>query len=153
MAKEIERKFLVNGCFEPSMADSRHHIVQAYLSVRPESTVRVRIIEDRGFLTVKGKNAGAARSEWEYEIPVADARQMIEECSAGPVINKMRYRIGRWEVDVFSGHLGGLAVAEIELASVKEDIVLPDFAGREVTGDPRYYNSVLSSATELPPLV
>lgn len=147
MAKEIERKFLVTDSSYRDMASAERHIVQGYLSRDPRATVRVRIADGRAWLTVKGRNDGAVRDEWEYEIPVSDARDMLGRCAAGRVIEKTRYIVdygGRsWEVDEFGGELSGLTVAEIELDSADEQPELPPFVGDEVTGDPRYYNSAL----------
>lgn len=150
MAKEIERKFLV---MDDSYKSSPHtRIRQGYLSSEPTRTVRVRIKGNRGFLTVKGLTCGATREEFEYEIPICDAEAMICLCEPDTIIDKTRYNAGRWEVDEFHGRLDGLRVAEIELSGEDEAIELPSFAGREVTGDERYYNSALACATKLPPL-
>ena len=155
MAKEIERKYLVRKeLFDASAADSACHMVQAYISTDADATVRVRVINDaEGRLTVKGRNQGATRNEWEYAVPVADALDMLRSLPVKGLIDKTRYRCGRWEVDFFHGRLEGLAVAEIELSSADEEFTLPAFAGREVTDDPRYYNSSLGSASSssLPP--
>lgn len=148
MALEIERKFLVtDGSFADSAICSRS-ISQGYLNREPERTVRVRLCDGRGYLTVKTRNCGATRHEWEYEIPAADARAMLGAC--GGVIEKTRYIVPaaedglKWEVDVFHGRHEGLVVAEIELPTEDTPFTLPPFIGREVTGDPRYYNSNLS---------
>lgn len=147
MAKEIERKFIVNGNSYREAASGVRHIVQAYLSREPRATVRVRIADDRAYLTVKGRNEGAVRDEWEYEIGVGDARDMIERCAEGRIIEKYRYIVIydglRWEVDEFAGDLKGLCIAEIELSDPEQKFELPPFVGEEVTGDPRYYNSAL----------
>lgn len=145
MAKEIERKFLVTGTEYRAEASARYRIIQAYLSRRPESTVRVRIMDRAAFLTVKGKNKGAVRDEWEYPIPLADAEAMISRCADGTVIDKTRYIAGRWEIDEFHGTLEGLTLAEIELTDADEPIDIPPYIGIEVTGDPRYYNSMLTA--------
>lgn len=147
MAKEIERKFLVKNDGYRSMSCGERHIVQAYLSRDPKATVRVRISDSSAWLTVKGLNRGAVRDEWEYGIPVDDARQMIERCASGRVIDKIRRLVDfggyRWEVDEFQGELAGLTVAEVELPSADAELELPPFVGEEVTGDSRYYNSSL----------
>lgn len=147
MAKEIERKFLVTDSSYRAMASAERRIVQGYLSRDPRATVRVRIADGRAWLTVKGRNEGAVRDEWEYEIPASDARDMLWRCATGRVIEKTRYIVDyagrRWEVDEFGGELSGLTVAEIELTSADEQPELPPFIGTEVTGDPRYYNSAL----------
>lgn len=148
MAKEIERKFLVKNTSFVEMASDVVHIRQAYLSRKPESTVRVRLWGDKAFLTVKGITAGATRDEWEYPIPVVDANDMIARITDGTVIDKTRYIVDyagmRWEVDEFHGVHEGLIVAEVELRSETQPITLPPFVGEEVTGDPRYYNSNLA---------
>jgi adenylate cyclase len=146
MALEIERKFLVKDDSYIQMAESVHVIEQYYLSLCPERTVRVRIFDDRAFLTVKGKNSGCVRHEWEYEIPISDARQMIE-ITDGVGISKRRFIVNyaghRWEVDRFSGRHEGLVLAEIELKDASEQFSMPEFIGKEVTDDKAYYNSVL----------
>lgn len=150
MGKEIERKFLVMDDGYKNRATSVASISQGYLSTDPDRTVRVRIADDRGYLTIKSRNVGISRGEWEYEIPVKDARQLIALCPTLQVVTKKRYRVGRWEIDEFEGKLKGLTVAEIELSSEQEEFELPPFIGREVSGDPRYYNSSLASASEPP---
>ena len=148
MAKEIERKFLVKDQSFMSMAGKVDRIEQGYVSLRPGGTVRVRIKNDRAYLTVKGLNKGAVRDEWEYEIPMTDAREMVDRVTEGIVIKKLRYNVDyqgrKWEVDVFEGVHQGLILAEVELESVDAPIELPPFIGDEVTGNPQYYNSVLS---------
>lgn len=147
MAQEIERKFLVSGDFK-SEAVKATRITQGYLSSVPERTVRVRIKGDKGYMTVKGigSDSGASRFEWEKEIPVEDVRELLKICEPG-VIDKTRYLVpaGKhtFEVDEFYGDNEGLVVAEVELGSEDEEFVRPDWLGEEVTGDPRYYNSML----------
>lgn len=150
MAKEIERKFLVTDSSYRELADSVVEIKQTYISTSPDSTVRLRIAGPKAFLTVKSRNHGAMRNEWEYEVPLTDVEQMMQSCAASPVIEKVRYRVGRWEVDEYHGCLEGLVVAEIELASEDEPFEKPEFIGKEVTGDSRYYNSVLAQCTSAP---
>ena len=149
MAKEIERKFLVISDSYRTLSVSADEIRQGYLSRNPDATVRVRLRGERGFLTVKSRNRGVARDEWEYEIPAADARDMLDRLCDGPVLSKTRYLVpgesGMWEVDEFHGRLEGLVVAEIELTSADTVVSLPDFIGREVSDDPRYYNSNLAA--------
>lgn len=148
MAKEIERKYLVTSSDYRDMASRVRHITQAYLSTDPQSTVRVRIIDERGKLTVKGITRGATRDEWEFDIPADDARDMIAACARSKIIDKDRYMVSFgghcWEVDEFHGEYEGLVVAEIELGDESERFELPGFIGREVTGDARYYNSSLA---------
>lgn len=146
MGLEIERKFLVNNDSFKDIAISHSNIRQGYLSREPERTVRIRIKDDRGFITVKGKNSGAVRLEFEYEIPLADAEKMLGLCS-GKILDKTRYNVKfggyLWEIDVFHGLDEQLTVAEIELPSADASFEIPDFIGEEVTGNPRYYNSML----------
>lgn len=148
MALEIERKFLVRdtGIID-TLAGER--LTQGYLSHDKNATVRVRIAGDSAWLTIKGKTEGATRSEFEYAIPVDDARTMLDTLCGQGVIDKTRYRLPQgelcWEIDVFHGDNDGLVVAEIELPS--EDTVFehPVWLGEEVTGQVRYYNSALST--------
>lgn len=146
MAIEIEYKYLVKNDNYKDLATSRTHILQGYLNREPERTVRVRVKGDKGFLTVKGKNSGASRLEFEYEIPKSDAEEMLSLCHE-PILDKTRYLVpfeGHiWEVDEFHGMREGLVTAEIELRSESEHYALPDFIGENVTGDPKYYNSNL----------
>ena len=146
MAKEIERKFLVKReLFKPT--DEGEYIAQGYLSSTPERTVRVRIKNHRGYLTIKGTNVRISRSEFEYEIPEADAEELLELCEPS-IIVKRRHIINvegsRWEVDIFEGDNAGLIVAEIELESEESEFAKPEWLGEEVSFDPRYYNSNLS---------
>lgn len=148
MAKEIERKFLVSGDFDAYVTE-HHRIAQGYLNTDPDRTVRVRLLDDRGYITVKGRNEGCVRCEWEYEIPSADAAEMLGICNGG--IEKIRNIIPAgnglvWEVDVFGGRHKGLVVAEIELPSADTPFARPEWLGEEVTGDPAYYNSTLAKA-------
>lgn len=146
MATEIEHKFLVVNDSYQAMAVSSVEIEQGYLNREPDCTVRVRVKDGHGYITVKGKNAGDARLEFEYEIPLADARAMLGLCIS-PVISKRRwivpYEGHTWEVDEFHGSLSPLIVAEIELPSSDTRYILPPFVGENVTGDPSYYNSNL----------
>jgi len=147
---EIERKFLVlNEEFKASAA-AKMAIKQGYLNSHPERTVRVRTKGSKAYLTVKGKsnNTGTSRTEWEKEIPVPDAEQLLGLCEAG-VIDKIRYEIKAgphtFEVDEFFGENQGLIMAEIELTHEDETFEKPSWLGHEVTGDIRYYNSYLSN--------
>lgn len=147
MGLEIERKFLVIGDFK-SEAFAREEIVQGYLSSVAERTVRVRIRGDEAFLTIKGigNESGISRYEWERDIPVDEARELLKLCESG-VIDKTRYYVAgdndTFEVDEFRGENEGLVVAEIELPSEDESFEKPAWLGKEVTGDNRYYNSSL----------
>ncbi len=147
---EIERKFLVLSDSYKKEAVTHKRIVQGYLNSNPERTVRVRIKGDQGFLTIKGKSsdAGTIRMEWEKEIPLSDAEQLLTLCEKG-AIDKIRYEIKSgihtFEVDEFFGDNEGLTVAEIELSDENEVFEKPSWLGKEVTGDQRYYNSQLSN--------
>lgn len=148
---EIERKFLVLNYDFLSRATSKNRIVQGYLNSNPERTVRVRIKGDKGFLTIKGKGneSGTTRMEWEKEIDLLEAEQLLLLCENG-IIDKIRYEIPTgnhvYEVDVFMGDNLGLVIAEIELTSEYENFEKPDWIGNEVTGDERYYNAYLCNS-------
>lgn len=147
MAQEIERKFLVTGDYK-SQAYASSRVVQGYICSARGRTVRVRIRDGKGYLTIKGASdaAGMSRYEWEKEISLREAEELMKLCEPG-VIDKTRYlvRSGHhtFEVDEFYGDNAGLVVAEVELASEDEPFEKPSFIGREVTGDVRYYNSQL----------
>lgn len=149
MALEIERKFLVKDKSYIKMAVSSSCIRQTYISDRADGTVRLRVCGDRAFLTLKGRNSGAVRHEWEYPVPVAEAEEMASLLAGGWAIDKTRYMVDycglTWEIDEFHGRHEGLVLAEVELPAADTEIVIPPFAGEEVTGDVRYYNSVLAS--------
>ncbi len=146
MAFEIEHKYLVKDSSYRTMASSSIDIRQGYLSKEPARTVRIRIKGDRGFLTVKGITVGDTRHEYEYEIPLSDAEEMIKMCE-GKILEKRRYIVDyegmKWEVDEFHGSHEGLVVAEIELHDSQKSYKLPPFVGENVTGNPAYYNSSL----------
>lgn len=149
MAQEIERKFLVEGDAYRALAFDSSHISQGYISSGNGRTVRVRIRDERGYLTIKGPSAdgGLSRYEFETEIALADARDLLALCEPG-VIEKTRFLIRAadghvFEVDEFYGDNAGLVMAEIELQTPEESFEKPDFIGQEVTGDRRYYNSHL----------
>ena len=146
MGTEIERKYLVVGNEWRRLATGSE-FRQGYLSTVKERTVRVRVVGSQGFLAVKGITVGATRTEYEYEIPVDDARAMLAELCEQPIIEKNRYEIawaGRmWEVDEFFGDNAGLIVAEVELEDADSEIELPAWAGEDVTSDPRYFYSNL----------
>lgn len=146
MAQEIERKFLVRGSRWKNLAEGVLY-QQGYLSSDIERTVRVRVVGQKGFLTIKGPSEGISRLEFEYEIPVSDARQLLEVLCEKPIIEKHRFRIEHddclWEVDEFHGVNEGLVVAEVELEYADQVVDLPDWIGEEVSEDPRYFNSSL----------
>jgi adenylate cyclase len=145
VASEIERKFLVHG--DGWREGTRQRLCQCYLNRDKERTVRVRIAGDEAFLTIKGVTRGATRAEFEYEIPMQDAEQLLE-LSDGPILEKNRHVLvhegARWEVDEFLGDNAGLVVAEIELQSEDQPFNRPPWLGEEVTNDQRYYNSNLA---------
>lgn len=148
MALEIERKFLVCGDFRPEVRKSMH-LVQGYICTEHGRTVRVRLRDDRGFLTIKGPGSadGTSRFEWEKEIPAVDARELLGLCVSG-IIDKTRHLVDfgghTFEVDEFHGENSGLLFAEVELKSPDEPFERPSWLGEEVTSDPRYYNSYIS---------
>ena len=146
MPLEIERKFLVDTQkWKPTKDGTR--LVQAYLSIEPNPTVRVRIAGDKAFLTIKGRTKSISRPEFEYEIPAAEALELMKLAITNPV-EKIRYKIMHegflWEVDVFSGKNEGLVMAELELESENQEFTQPDWLLAEVSDDRRYYNSYLS---------
>ncbi|HPT30233.1 MAG TPA: CYTH domain-containing protein [Prolixibacteraceae bacterium] len=148
MAQEIERKFLVKSDQFKAEASKSTRITQGYLSSVPERTVRVRIKGDQGYITVKGigSGSGASRYEWEKEIPVAEVDELLKICEPG-VIDKTRFEVKMgnhtFEVDEFYGENSGLIVAEVELSAEDEAFGKPEWLGQEVTGDPKYFNSML----------
>ncbi len=146
MGKEIERKYLVKQETWKPQAEGTH-FKQGYLNAQKERVVRVRIEGAKAKLTIKGITTGVTRSEFEYSIPVEDAALLLDNLCEQPLIDKHRHKElhhGKtWEIDVFHGENQGLVVAEIELSSEDEKIVLPDWVGEEVSSDPRYFNSNL----------
>lgn len=146
MGTEIERKFLVRDNTFRSLAQGTRYR-QGYLSSTKERVVRVRTIDDKGFLTIKGITTGATRAEYEYEIPVKEAEAMLDGLCEKPLIEKDRYKIAHkgliWEVDEFFGENQGLILAEVELESEDQPYDKPEWITDEVTGDPKYFNSNL----------
>ena len=147
MGIEIERKFLMNPeKWEHLEKPLGEFYRQGYLLTDPTKTIRVRQTSEQGFLTIKGISVGATRKEYEYEIPLEEAKELLDQFSVAE-LSKIRYkiRVGNhvWEIDEFSGKNAGLIVAEIELTSEDEDFEIPDWIGREVTGAEKYYNSNL----------
>ena len=146
MALEIERKFKVaNAGWRDSVTRSTS-LRQGYLSTKPEATVRVRLENGVGTLTIKSKTRGISRSEFEYDIPSSEVTQLLQLCE-GPLIEKIRHLViigeHTWEIDEFSGDNQGLIIAEIELSSEDESFKKPGWLGKEVSHDARYYNSSL----------
>ncbi len=148
MKLEIERKFLVASPRWREQATSAVHIRQGYLCAGRACTVRVRLAGDQAWLTIKGPGDGAARAEFEYPLPVADATALLEQVGQQPPIDKTRHRVPYgglvFEVDVFHGANEGLVLAEVELDAADTHVNLPPWIGREVTGDHRYFNAYLA---------
>lgn len=146
MPKEIERKFLLKSDSWKSQFTSRKIIKQGYLSTRKERTVRVRVLGEKGFLTIKGETVGMTRLEFEYEIPVHEANELLQLCEK-PLIEKERFIVSKgklnWEIDIFEGENKGLELAEVELENENQKIEIPDWVGEEVTFDNKYFNSNL----------
>jgi adenylate cyclase len=151
MGTEIERKFLVRGDAWRALAKGAF-CRQGYLNSARERTVRIRTIDERAFLTIKGPTVGAARSEYtrseyEYEIPLADGIALLDALAERPLIEKIRYKVPfaglTWEIDEFFGENAGLIVAEVELESGAQTFQKPEWVGEEVTADPRYFNTNL----------
>ena len=148
MALEIERKFLVKDDSYKAMAYSASRIAQGYICSSRGRTVRVRIRDEKGYLTIKGPSdsQGLGRYEWEKEIDVQEAKELMQLCQ-GTIIDKTRWIIPakeeglKWEVDEFHDKHEGLTLAEIELTSEEQEVEKPDFVGEDVTSDPRYYNA------------
>ncbi|NET34716.1 MAG: CYTH domain-containing protein [Cyanothece sp. SIO1E1] len=146
MAIEIERKFLVKGDTWRTLAVGTLYR-QGYIGADRGRTVRVRVAGDQGYLTIKGPSVGISRAEFEYAIPVGEAEQMLQDICRRPLIEKTRYKIAYcdlvWEVDEFMGENAGLILAEVELTDPHQAVQLPDWIGKEVSGNPRYFNSYL----------
>ncbi len=144
MGTEIERKFLVRGDSWRDEVSKETRFKQGYLANQPNASVRVRIQGERAFLNIKSTTIGVRRYEFEYEVPVEEADQMLEHVAERPFIDKTRYEIRHgahlWELDVFHGENTGLIVAEVELGAEDEALEVPDWAGEDVSHDPRYYN-------------
>jgi len=148
MAIEIERKFLLRNESWRERADQGTRYCQGYLDTSAERSIRVRIGGDRAWLCIKSATSSIRRHEYEYEIPVQDARELLSGLFAGLCVEKTRYRVPHgdhvWEIDVFEGANAGLVVAEVELGDEQEDFKLPAWAGDEVSDDPRYHNMNLA---------
>lgn len=147
MAKEIERKYLLkNDLWKDHILKSEHY-VQAYLSNNKQCSIRIRISGDKADLNIKSMTIGIMRDEYEYSIPIEDARKMVDTLCHKPCIEKTRYFVEHtgktWEIDVFEKENQGLVVAEVELNNADEEIQLPEWVGLEVTEEPKYYNVCL----------
>lgn len=152
MAREIERKFLLSNTDWKAVAHQKTHFAQGYLTPldgKVKSSVRVRIEGNQANINIKSLEIGLSRDEYEYAIELSDAQKMLKTLAVGPVIEKYRYLVDFaghiWEIDEFMGDNAGLVVAEVEMDSETEAVVLPDWAGREVTNEKRFYNISLSS--------
>lgn len=147
MGMEIERKFLVKGEEWRSLGRGKLYRQGYIITQDGFTTVRVRVAGEQGYLTIKGKNEGISRTEFEYSIPLEDAIDMLERFCQKPLVEKVRYRIDwenlTWEVDEFLGDNQGLIMAEVELQQENQDINIPHWIGEEVTHDSRYYNANL----------
>lgn len=149
MLQEIERKFRVKNTTFLQDIKSKSKIVQGYLSSNPDRTVRIRVKNNKGFITIKGRSSdsGTTRLEWEKEIDFQEAHQLMNLCEDF-IIEKTRYEVifqnQLFEIDIFEGKNEGLIIAEIELESENQNLIFPDWLGREVTGDIRFYNAYLS---------
>lgn len=144
MSLEIEHKYLVTDDSYKKLAAKKVHIMQGYISREKERTVRIRVKDSKAYITIKTKNIGDTRNEFEYEIPKSDALKLLKICNP-PVIEKYRYIVEfkgfTWEVDEFQGELCGIVIAEIELPTSDTVYETPPFIGKNVTGMPEYYNS------------
>lgn len=144
MALEIERKYLVKNDSWRDLVESQAHIMQGYLANNDNAVVRVRVKGDAAYITVKGAAEGISRSEYEYRIPVEDGTAMLRDLAVLPVIDKVRHNVRSgghlWELDIFAGENQGLVMAEVELQADDEVFEMPEWAGEEVSEDPRYYN-------------
>lgn len=148
MPTEIERKFLVTSDAWKDLVVAETPMRQGYFETGPMSTVRVRIEGERAVLTIKGPTVGISRAEYEYEIPMEDARQMLDTFCEGRQVNKVRYDVefgGKvWEVDVFEGANEGLVTAEVELERPDEEVIIPGWIGEDVSAESRYRNACLA---------
>lgn len=148
MGTEIERKFLLANDTWRGLATGKRYC-QGYINSGTQGTVRIRTVEENGFLTIKGPTRGLVRAEYEYLIPVSDAREMLANLCNRPLIEKIRYTIdfygSIWEIDEFQKENDGLYIAEIELEHPQQQFVIPPWVGREVSDDPRYRNSCLAT--------
>jgi CYTH domain-containing protein len=147
MGKEIERKYLVHhDKWKRITKPHGQHFKQGYILISPEKTIRIRLSDMHGFITIKGKTTGASRPEYEYEIPLSDAKELLDNFCIGSLSKtryKIKYKNNFWEVDEFAGDNAGLLIAEIELKSEDDLFDIPEWVEKEVTGDIKYYNANL----------
>ena len=148
MGVEIERKYLVNkDIWANVVKDNRHLVMQGYILNNPDKTIRIRLTDNKGYITIKGLSTGAVRLEFEYQIPEEEAKELLNNfCTSAisKIRNKITYKGKLWEVDEFLDDNAGLIVAEIELSDEEEKYDLPDWIAKEVTGEEKYYNPNLS---------
>jgi len=148
MGIEIERKFLIKNERWRSLVETSKSCTQGYVNLKGNGSIRIRIIGDKGFVTLKGPREGIRRSEFEYEIPVADATILLDSFCDAAVISKIRHELtyegNLWEIDEFSGENNGLLIAEIELESEHQTVSLPDWVGKDVSEDERFFNAHLA---------
>lgn len=148
MGVEVERKYLVNNQkWEKVLKGEKHFIRQGYILNDPSKTVRIRLKDNQGYLTIKGSATGASRPEFEYPLPAEDAKELLDnfcDSEIRKIRNKIYYKEKLWEVDEFLGDNEGLVIAEIELSNEEELFHIPDWIDAEVTGENKYYNSNLS---------
>ncbi len=147
MGAEIERKYLVNKeIWDNTVKDDKHSIRQGYILNNPDKTIRIRLFDEKGYITIKGLSTGASRPEFEYQIPEEDAKELLDKfCTSliSKIRDKISYKGKLWEVDEFLEDNAGLIVAEIELSDEQETFDLPNWITKEVTGEEKYYNSNL----------
>lgn len=148
MGIEIERKFLVKNESWRSLIEKSQSCTQGYVHVKGTGSIRVRIMGDQGFLTLKGPREGIRRTEFEYEIPIEDAKSLLASFCDADIISKIRHELSfegnLWEIDEFLGENEGLTLAEVELTSEDQSVVLPDWIGKDVSKDDRFFNARLS---------
>ena len=147
MGTEIEKKYLIVNDDWCKNADDGIYMVQGYMGTNEKSSIRIRIHGDTANLNIKSSTIGITRSEYDYPVPVDEAKEILETLCDRPYIEKTRFHVmhegHEWEIDVFAGDNDGLIVAEVELDSLDEEFALPDWAGDDVSDDPRYYNVCL----------
>ncbi len=147
MGVEIERKFLVQGDLWREHVVAESKLVQGYIAMGENATIRVRTSDDTAHINIKGASTGICRLEFEYQIPLTDAEEILQQLALQPHIEKTRYKVRCgdhiWDLDLFAGENSGLVMAEIELQSEQEPFEMPEWAGEEVSGDSRYYNANL----------
>ncbi|MBL3526569.1 MAG: CYTH domain-containing protein [gamma proteobacterium endosymbiont of Lamellibrachia anaximandri] len=147
MPVEIERKYLVINNKWKIQVESEATLKQGYLATLPNASIRVRVAKGCAHLNIKSVTLGISRSEYEYEIPLEEGEEILANLTAGPIIDKVRYKVrcGNhiWDLDLFHGDNEGLIVAEVELDAEDETFEMPEWAGEEVSGDPKYYNASL----------